>query len=260
MTIENKIVPIVNDVIKIYKLEYPLDLDSFVDKLRIELKFVDTGKSDGYFLCYNGRKKILIDKNCSVKTRRNFTIGHELGHYFIEDHLKPIYDCNVNGDGYYNSCDIVNKVYEKEADAFSAEIILPTSIFLKTKVDTIEKIRTLSSIYGLSIPASAIKMMKNEEEPMAFGCAINGRIKWITSSIGETEHCVGFLKGCRLPSTSSVFRNIGETGKSEISAFGWVKSEYQDGTIEEEFLRFKQYNTIYFLLKLTKLYNQYGLY
>lgn len=86
----------VNQVIRKYNLDYPLDIQSFVSTLGFEIKYVDTGDCDALTIMANGQKLILLNQEIYFEPRINFTLAHELGHYFIPTHLDPLYACNIN--------------------------------------------------------------------------------------------------------------------------------------------------------------------
>lgn len=55
--------------------------------------------------------------------RRNFTIAHELGHYFLhKDHESQFVD---NAE---NMLENTNKVFEQQANAFAAELLIPEDV------------------------------------------------------------------------------------------------------------------------------------
>jgi len=62
---------------------------------------------------------ILYNKN-SPPYRRNFTIAHELGHYFLHRHLKSNFPDRTS-----DLLTSTNNKMEKQANAFASEIVLP---------------------------------------------------------------------------------------------------------------------------------------
>ncbi len=247
-------------VVSDYKILYPIELDNLLSVLNIEMLFVDTGQCDGIFLCYKGIKKILINKAIKSIGRINFTIGHELGHYFIKDHLRPIYNCNV--DELLTSKSINNLIYEKEADYFASEILLPKSILKKEEHTTLLDIVKLSDKYGVSIPSAAIKIMKMQEEPMAFMYIKDDKIQWIMRSIGDIYNCLLIDRNSSIPNTSfydsdnfEVIRNDSYYCNNNISSFGWVKNKWNEVYIKEEVIKYPNYNSGYILLNYAIVYN-----
>ena len=77
--------------------------------------------------------------------RRRFTIAHEIGHFLFG------HDCTKNQeDGSRN---------EAEANAFAAELLIPTS-FLKKDFSKIRNVQELAKLYRVSEQALTIKLME----------------------------------------------------------------------------------------------------
>ncbi|WP_414150321.1 ImmA/IrrE family metallo-endopeptidase [Acetobacterium carbinolicum] len=258
---EKRILSTVKDIIEIFNLTYPLDIDEFVEKLNIDLKFIDTGNCDGLFLCHKGKKKILINKSAN-RLRKNFTIGHELGHYFIEHHLSQLYDCNIEDKNNIKGSVNSNRLFEQEADIFSGELLLPTEILRKENYCSLDRIRTISKKYGISIPATAIKVMHIQKEPMVFMQFNKNSIIWHQSSIGETSNCHNLSNMLSIPDTSHFYKlnKYGYTMR-EISSYGWLVDEFDDPSvkIKEEIIYCKDYDYGYILLDLSEVYKRYEL-
>ena len=58
----------------------------------------------------------------------NFTIAHELGHYFLDGHPEAIFS-GGNDRHYSKSGFVSDDIHEKEADAFAAELLMPENFF-----------------------------------------------------------------------------------------------------------------------------------
>lgn len=69
---------------------------------------------------FKGQWHILVNSNHS-KTRRLFTIGHELYHYFAHRHIKNRFAC-------FNVGSSATGWMEQDANRFSAEILMPRDI------------------------------------------------------------------------------------------------------------------------------------
>lgn len=101
--------------------------DEILKNENIELIFVNAkGNSCGIFRIIDGEKKIYVNENMNTG-RINFTIGHELGHYFLKHELKDfcvLYDKERN---------ITNEKdpQEIEANWFSACFLMPHFLYTK---------------------------------------------------------------------------------------------------------------------------------
>ena len=100
-----------------------------------------------YFLNEENRKLIGINKNYHVHNKR-FSIGHELGHYFIGH--PPESECTEEEV----------KLYNQEADEFSAEILMPLNL-LKSKIKELKDAKKVASLFLVSEQALWIKI-KNQ--------------------------------------------------------------------------------------------------
>lgn len=258
---ESQITILVNEVIKKYNLAYPLDLLSFIATLGFEIKYVDTGKSDAYTLIYRGKKVILLNKNISLRTRINFTLAHELGHYFIPHHLEPLYACNANE--IISSANLNNHTEEREADIFASELLLPRKIVGKNSTITnFEDIYNVAKNYNTSIPATAIKMTECSYDSVCFICCHNRRIQWFAASPAFKEHFrLNDIAGSPIPDTSlfdtCLEKNL-NTYKGKIPAFTWIENTDTDSFIYEEVLYYPKYNTGYILIMADNLVDLEG--
>ena len=108
----------------------------------------------------------------------NFTVGHELGHYFLPGHVEKLF---ANGDGIHYSYSgfVSSEDCEKEADVFSANLLMPEALVRKALrgcgegFDAIEK---LAGLCATSITATAIRFAEFSENPVAIFVSEGGRI------------------------------------------------------------------------------------
>jgi Zn-dependent peptidase ImmA (M78 family) len=115
--------------------------------------------------------------------RRNFTIGHELGHYLLHRSLIPpegIY-CDEesilrrNGEG-----------IEKEADLFAASLLMPFHDFrlqlpAKTRPD-FEVLMRLAERYGVSLTAAILRWLEYTETRAIMVVSNEGYAHWAKAS------------------------------------------------------------------------------
>ena len=69
----------------------------------------------------NGQAYIMVNENISNDGRRNFTIAHELGHYFLRHELKngQCFDADILEDG------AATDAIEREANYFASCLLMP---------------------------------------------------------------------------------------------------------------------------------------
>lgn len=241
-----------NQISKRYNLSYPLNINSFVTTLGFEVKFVDTGTCDAYTIIYKGQKLILLNENISFQPRINFTLAHELGHYFIPTHLEPLYACNVNE--LLSTQYLDNPREEKEADIFASKLLLPSELAKEySNIESLTDIQNVAQNYDISIPTTAIRLVKLSYDLVAFICCKNNRIDWIITSQGFKEH-LKIRDLVKLPPPEwSTFNTCIEKNKkiskSKIPAYTWLENVESSAYIEEEVLYYPQYDTGYILIK-----------
>ncbi|MEQ3662540.1 MAG: ImmA/IrrE family metallo-endopeptidase [Flavobacterium sp.] len=117
-------------------------------------------------------------------SRARFTIAHELGHYFIDNHriglkkglLSP-HPSNNNENTHFR--------IEREADYFASCLLMPEEKFKKfilRKKFEFSIIKSLSEYFQTSITATAIRFADIGNHPLMIVFGENGKIKWKWSS------------------------------------------------------------------------------
>lgn len=100
----------------------------------------------------NGQKYIMVNANIDNVGRKNFTIAHELGHYFLKHQLKENYNyCSIKDireEGNY-----INNIIEREANYFASCFLMPEemlkedfkSIYFKVTKNTVKDLIIISN-------------------------------------------------------------------------------------------------------------------
>lgn len=116
--------------------------------------------------------------------RSRFTFGHELGHYFIDEHRQAL--LNGKTPSHPSKTDFSSKnPVELEADFFASSLLLPEN---RLKQDCFKKpfnfklIEELAAKYQTSITATVLKLMTIDKHPIMLVCSIDGKIKWFKHS------------------------------------------------------------------------------
>jgi hypothetical protein len=122
----------------------------------------------------------------------NFTIAHELGHYFLSDHAETL--LGSGGGIHYSASGFVsNDAHEREADAFAAELLMPQPLFkqaLQQAGTGFKAIQTLAEAGRTSIVATAIRFAKLADDPVAVILTDGSQIEWCFVST-ELRKCRG---------------------------------------------------------------------
>lgn len=113
---------ILKQYFKEHPLKLPIPIEDIAKYLSIEIYLIDSmGKYQRALkLDLNDDKRKLIGINSSFhKHNQRFSIGHEIGHYVMEHPSEE--SCN----------DEEIKTYNREADEFSAELLMPLEVMKK---------------------------------------------------------------------------------------------------------------------------------
>ncbi|MHC4563819.1 MAG: ImmA/IrrE family metallo-endopeptidase [Planctomycetota bacterium] len=105
--------------------------------------------------------------------RARFTLAHELGHYFIDEHRTALVAGRV--EPHLSQCDYESPILaEQEADRFAASLLMPAARFLaKAKAATpgLPGVIRLADQFASSLTAAAIRFAALDVAP----CAV---VKW----------------------------------------------------------------------------------
>ena len=87
-----------NDLIEKLDLKPPVDLYKLCKICNIEIVKADLKGAYAYFRIRKGRKVIFLSNSIVNTEKEKFTIAHELGHYFLPNHLDTIDDVYTKND------------------------------------------------------------------------------------------------------------------------------------------------------------------
>lgn len=179
------------------KLSGPVNMFEIARQMDIEV-FEEPLDADGYLLQERGRVRILTNERLGYEGRRQFTIAHEIGHFYMPHHQEQIYRCSGQDiEGYAR-----HSKMETEANEFAAEFLLPSGEldrYLKHPPN-LETVREVSSVYGTSLTATAVKLVRLTCERMAvrrssFWTAESASrclVQWSTKGHGACGRIGGF--------------------------------------------------------------------
>lgn len=113
---------------------------------------------------------------------QNFTVAHELGHYFIDDHPLAILS---TGQHYSRSGYISKDRFEEEADTFATELLMPWKLIEPIVTSGAGGFQTIKSIADgcqSSLLASAIRYTQITKECVAVVVSYLGVVEFMTAS------------------------------------------------------------------------------
>lgn len=154
-----------------------VDPEVIIKTKRITLSLGDYGDAfDGLLECVRGRFHIyanLTRLERADSPRARFTFGHELGHFFIDEHRNAL--AAGVAASHPSFCEYESELMvEKEADHFSSNLLMPATRFKRLAKDTpvgMEGILRLAAHFGTSVTSTAIRYVRSDFVP----CAV---IKW----------------------------------------------------------------------------------
>ena len=160
----------------------PIDPRVIAEDARISVheKPAEAGVS-GMLIRAGNSFAIAYATNVASEGFRRFSIGHELGHYFLRGHVDHVF----GPDGVHHSrAGFTSKdKYELEADQFAVGLLMPRALFapaVRKAGDGLAAIEQLSSTCVTSLPATAIRFAEFVEAPIAI----------VVSNQEEIEYCV----------------------------------------------------------------------
>jgi hypothetical protein len=113
--------------------------------------------------------------------RVRFSIGHELGHYYLPEHRAVIRSGkNHNSESDYSS----RNPMEQQADDFSADLLMPMPLFrnelnyFRNGFCTLEDLGRLAERLGTSLTSTARRYCEADREPCTIFFSKNGLMHW----------------------------------------------------------------------------------
>lgn len=142
----------------------PIDPAIIAQKLKVRVEQADLGEDvSGAIIIKNGKAKIGFNPN-EITQRQRFTIAHELGHYLLHREKMEMFIDKT----YYALRDEKSTKgeyqMEKEANAFAAALLMPSSLVLeevkKINFDLADdsSLRKLANKFNVSTQAMSFRL------------------------------------------------------------------------------------------------------
>ncbi|WP_237274496.1 ImmA/IrrE family metallo-endopeptidase [Tenacibaculum ovolyticum] len=164
-------------------------LDKIVQDEGLRVFYDSYGKNtfDGMTLYENGKFSIHINTdlgNSRDSAKGRFTLGHELGHYYIDSHRIGLKKGLLKPHASLTNRKQFNKI-EREADYFASCLLMPEILFSKDvyrKPFNIGLIDFLKDEYKVSRTAAAFRFADIGNHSIMIIYGENGKIKWYNCS------------------------------------------------------------------------------
>jgi Zn-dependent peptidase ImmA (M78 family) len=160
------------------------DVRSMARELRLEIKEVDSEGFDGALV--RARKlpigTIVVRTSIREVGRKNFTIGHEIGHFILPGHDQADLVCTASDIGNWGDG---NKELEREADEFAAELLMPKDTvepIVKSRQPSISAIEEIAQMCSTSLSAAAWRYMDITSDRCAAAWSTHRMVAWAKRS------------------------------------------------------------------------------
>lgn len=218
-------------VISEYQLNYPLNIEQFCQNLNIKI-FEKDLDMDACLIIKNGKTFILLNKYNYSK--RKFSIAHELGHYFLDNHNELMFSCFDIESGSKSN----NMEQEREADEFASELLIPSNKIEKKLLEDIsfEIIKQLQEEFQTSLKSTAIKAVKSYPDSAILVMLKNGKYCWhVWSATNELKLDLGF--NFSTLSQKAIYHSLEVVKNEEIDG---IAVERLDISYDESLILIKQ--------------------
>jgi len=178
---------------------FPVEPRQIAHKKDIVVEAKDLTGCCGCLIYHDGMFAIAHSSSLANAGMVNFTIAHELGHYFLEGHATELFH---GVDGAHQSAGAFQSQdpREREADRFAVGLLLPEGLF-RRKMNAcdggLQGIKALQSICGTSLTSTAIRFATLAEEPVAVIVARDARVEYcfMSDALREIRELQWLKKG-----------------------------------------------------------------
>ena len=217
----------------------PTDVYLICKKNEIKL-YEKSISAEGYLLCKNGKSSIVTKDDVSIQ-RKKFSIAHELGHFFLPEHSKFAFSCATEDMTFHT-----NKLIEKEANLFAAQLLMPKEILrrdINSDID-IEFISKEANQFEVSLSSMAIRLTQLAYDNMAIFWINDGIIKWVIKSKDFEYYPINRGRASQYSIADQLFEERKyQTIKDKVPAEAWLSEPSIDDVIEES-IYFPSYNSV----------------
>ena len=183
----------------------PIDPIAIAMHLGIEVKPKPSSAHgvSGMLLRHDNNFGIAYATHISSIGFQNFSVAHELGHYFLPGHIDAVL---ADGEIHESHAGFASgDHYEIEADHFAAAMLMPHGLFMsamRTAGDGLPAIERLAEQCHTSLTATAIRYARCTRDPVAIILSTGSRIDYcfMSNALKDVEGINWIRKGEALPS------------------------------------------------------------
>lgn len=231
----------------------PVDPFAIAAKHEIEVRAKpDTAEGvSGMLLRHGDTFGILYATHLSNKGFENFSVGHELGHYFLEGHIDHV----LPRDGIHESHAgfVSADPFELEADNFSAGLLMPSTLFKRELNRRNPGLGTVEYMAGLcvtSLTATAIRYAELTGDAVAVIVSTGKSIDYcfMSDAMKSLPQLSWLRKGSPVPGNTETARInanpasvlAGARSSTEIDVMDWLGGA-RSATVQEEVVGLGRY-------------------
>lgn len=156
--------------------------DDFGDAFDGRIKYI----GPRFLICYNTRYNTWPHRGAH-HSKVLFTIGHELGHYFLEEHRKILVSSHT---AHGSQTEFVSdSLIEQQADCFASGLLMPSSLFRpnvnKKNFPSIDDIKNIRQSFQVSLIGALVRWTQLSDFPCATIAVKNGVIQfgWVSETL-----------------------------------------------------------------------------
>jgi hypothetical protein len=194
---------------------------------------------------------------------RRFTVGHELGHYFLEGHPEQLFKdgctLHTSATGF-----VSDDRFEQEADAFAASLLMPKPLFREAASavgEGLGAVKAMADVCQMSLTSTAIRYARLISEPVAVVLSMNGKVLFsiMSPALRAQRNLTWLKKGNGVPPSTLTFQFSGDNGNVQNSrtASGYATlDDWFDGPdteISEEVIGLGEYGRTLTILRAESL-------
>jgi hypothetical protein len=191
------------------------------------------GGVSGMLLRHGDNFGILYATHTGSEGFERFSIGHELGHYFLEGHIDHI----LPSDGFHTSHGgyVSADPYELEADHFSAGLLMPSRPFkraLNGREPGLESVELMAALCKTSLTAAAIRCAELSDDALAVIISTGNSIDYcfLSNAMKSLPQLTWLRKGSPVPKSTATARlnvdpsNVsrGDRSVSDVDVWDWL--------------------------------------
>jgi len=198
-----------------------IDLEAIAWFLGVHIREARMTGSEARLLRKGRRGIISVRKDVASEGRRRFSIAHELGHWILHEGAGQWWVCSAEDIYAY-----VGGLQELEANAFAAELVMPTPIF-RPYCDRgtfgFMLVERLAELFCTSLTATALRVVEHSPERCCVVLSDGENVHWSWRSGKLPDYEYFIPKGFRLRQSSKAWSSSfeGNSGMSKVPPMAW---------------------------------------